>query len=81
MRLVDLTLGFWRKWQVDELAKSKLEKAKRLGQQASWDWAEIKMGTLRFDRPEAEVAALRLLTPSHLLSFFEVRLPAGLSPL
>eukprot|EP00884_Botryococcus_braunii_P023676 jgi/Botrbrau1/9993/Bobra.0012s0082.1 len=56
---------------VEELAKSKLEKPKRLGQQAARDWSEIKLGTLRFDRPEAEVAALRQLTRADLLSFLE----------
>ncbi len=58
--------------QVEELAKSKLEKPKRLRQAAARDWGEIALGTLRFDRPEAEVAALRTLTHADLVAFLDV---------
>lgn len=66
--------------QVEELAKSKLEKPKRLGQVAARDWSEISLGLLRFDRHEADVAALRKLTPADLLAFFEVRCGTGSAP-
>ena len=54
---------------VEELAKAKLERPKRLGELASRWWAEVHRGSLRFDRPEAEVAALRALAPADLAAF------------
>ena len=58
---------------VAELAASKLEKPKRLREAAARDWSEIEGRTLRFDRPEAEVAALRALTLPELATFYEAR--------
>eukprot|EP00887_Chlorella_sp_A99_P007901 scaffold12.g7901.t1 len=55
---------------VEELCKAKLEKPKRLKEAAARDWREIDDGTLRFDRVDAEVAALRALTRADLTSFF-----------
>jgi hypothetical protein len=54
---------------VEELAKAKLEKPKRLGELAQRWWAEIYRGTLRFDRRETEVAVLRSLTREDLAAF------------
>ena len=62
--------------QVEELAKAKLEKPKRLKEQAAKEWREIDDGTLVFRRPEAEVASLRQLTKADLAAFFVVSLAA-----
>ena len=60
--------------QADELAKSKLEKVKRLQQQAHRDWQEIKHGSLKFQRCQQEAAAIRSLHKSDLVAFFKVNL-------
>ncbi len=62
-------------YQVEELAKAKLEKPKRLRELAARDWREIDDGTLIFDRPAAEVAALRTLSKADVLQFFQVGAP------
>ncbi|GLI63485.1 hypothetical protein VaNZ11_006466 [Volvox africanus] len=54
---------------VEELAKSKLETPKKLGDLANRWWSEVHKGHYCFDRQEAEVAQLRSLTPGELLSF------------
>ncbi|GIL66232.1 hypothetical protein Vafri_19765 [Volvox africanus] len=54
---------------VEELAKSKLETPKKLGDLANRWWSEVHKGYYCFDRQEAEVAQLRSLTPGELLSF------------
>lgn len=59
--------------QVEELAKAKLEKPKRLGEMAAKEWREIEDSTLMFDRQEREVAALRQLEKADLEAFFQVR--------
>ena len=58
--------------QAEELAKSKLEKPKRLQQQASREWQEIKHGSLKFQRRQQEADALRTLTKPELVAFFQV---------
>ena len=58
--------------QAEELAKSKLEKPKRLQQQAHRDWQEIKHGSLKFQRRQQEAAAIRSLHKSDLVAFFKV---------
>ena len=58
--------------QAEELAKSKLEKPKRLQQQAHRDWQEIKRGSHKFQRRQQEAAAVRALQKSDLLAFFQV---------
>ena len=60
-------------WQAEELAKSKLEKPKRLQQQAHREWQEIKHGSLKFQRRQQEAATLRQLTKPELVSFFKVQ--------
>lgn len=57
---------------MEELAKAKLEKPKRLRELAAREWREIDDGTLVFGRPAAEVAALRQLSKSDVLHFFQV---------
>jgi insulysin len=47
---------------VEELAKAKLEKPKRLSAEAARIWREISIGTRVFDRPQREVEVLRQLT-------------------
>jgi len=54
------------------LAKSKLEKPKRLQQQAHREWQEIKHGSLKFQRRQQEADAIRSLQKSDLLAFFKV---------
>ena len=60
---------------MEELAKAKLEKPKRLRELAAREWREIDDGTLVFGRPAAEVAALRTLTKPDVLQFFQVAPP------
>lgn len=59
-------------FQVEELAKAKLEKPKRLGELAAKEWREIDDGTKIYDRPDQEAAALRKLEKDELLTFFKV---------
>lgn len=54
--------------QVEELAKAKLEKPKRLSMEASRYWREIIAGTCVFDRPQREVEVLATLEPQDLRS-------------
>jgi len=63
--------------QAEELAKSKLEKVKRLQQQAHRDWQEIKHGSLKFQRRQQEADAIRSLHKSDLVAFFKVQRSAG----
>jgi hypothetical protein len=58
--------------QVEELAKAKLERPKRLRQLAAREWREIDDGTRVFERPAAEVAALWQLSKADLQRFFQV---------
>ena len=58
--------------KVEELAKAKLERPKRLRQLAAREWREIDDGTLVWERPAAEVAALRTLSKADLLAFYHV---------
>jgi len=57
--------------QIEELAKMKLERPKRLREVASRDWREIDDGVERFDRQEEEVAELKKLTHEELMEFFD----------
>ena len=58
--------------QVEELAKAKLEKSKRLGELAAKEWREIDDGTNSFGRPEQEAAVLHTLERNELVTFFQV---------
>ena len=66
--------------QAEELAKSKLEKPKRLQQQAHREWQEIKHGSLKFQRRQQEAHALRQLTKPQLVTFFQVLFWPGRLP-
>ncbi|CAN1125048.1 Insulin-degrading enzyme-like 1, peroxisomal [Linum perenne] len=55
---------------VNALIDMKLEKLKNLREESSYYWREISDGTLKFDRKECEVAALRQLTQEELIEFF-----------
>ena len=57
--------------QVQELAKAKLERPKRLREIASKDWREVDDGTLRFKRQEEEVAVLKDLSQAEVLEFLD----------
>ncbi|KAL9411813.1 hypothetical protein AB3S75_045418 [Citrus x aurantiifolia] len=62
---------------VNALIDMKLEKHKNLKEESGFYWREISDGTLKFDRREAEVAALRLLTQQELIDFFNENIKAG----
>ncbi|XP_068647426.1 insulin-degrading enzyme-like 1, peroxisomal [Aristolochia californica] len=58
------------KSNVNTLIDMKLEKQKNLREESSFFCREIYDGTLKFDRRESEVAALRDLTLQELIDFF-----------
>ncbi|KAK9789047.1 hypothetical protein WJX73_010500 [Symbiochloris irregularis] len=57
--------------QVEQLVQKKAEAPKYLRQQAEREWREIHDGTLRFDRVDQDIAALRKLTQADLLAFYQ----------
>ncbi|KAL0724770.1 hypothetical protein Bca4012_039369 [Brassica carinata] len=59
------------KSNVTALTDMKLEKHKNLSEESRFYWGEIKNGTLKFNRIEAEVAALRELKKEELIEFFD----------
>ncbi|XWS56279.1 hypothetical protein CRYUN_Cryun09bG0072300 [Craigia yunnanensis] len=65
------------KSNVNALIDVKLEKHKNLSEESIFYWREIIGGTLKFDRREAEVAALRQLTQQELIEFFNENLKVG----
>ncbi|GLT40749.1 hypothetical protein SLA2020_148610 [Shorea laevis] len=65
------------KSNVNALIDMKLEKYKNLWEESSFYWGEIADGTLKFDRIEAEVAALRQLTQPELIDFFNAYIKVG----
>ncbi|KAK3127443.1 hypothetical protein QOZ80_7AG0573360 [Eleusine coracana subsp. coracana] len=58
------------KSNVNALIDMKLEKYKNIREESAFFWGEISEGTLKFDRKEAEVAALRELKKEELIEFF-----------
>ncbi|ONK75239.1 uncharacterized protein A4U43_C03F14810 [Asparagus officinalis] len=58
------------KSNVNALIDMKLEKHKNLRDEAAFYWGEISDGTLKFDRRDSEVAALRDLKKEELVDFF-----------
>ncbi|KAJ0245875.1 Insulin-degrading enzyme-like 2 [Hirschfeldia incana] len=56
---------------VTALIDMKLEKHKNLNEESSFYWREIKNGTLKFNRKDEEVAALRELKKEELIDFFD----------
>ncbi|XP_048142038.1 insulin-degrading enzyme-like 1, peroxisomal isoform X1 [Rhodamnia argentea] len=65
------------KSNVNALIDMKLEKHKNLREECAFYWREISDGTLKFDRRETEVAALRQLTQEELLDFFNEYVKIG----
>ncbi|KAL6856029.1 hypothetical protein ACP4OV_018831 [Aristida adscensionis] len=59
------------KSNVNALVDMKLEKYKNIREESAFFWGEISEGTLKFDRKEAEVAALRELKKEELIEFFD----------
>ncbi|XP_021283487.1 insulin-degrading enzyme-like 1, peroxisomal [Herrania umbratica] len=65
------------KSNINALIDMKLEKHKNLREESQFYWREISDGTLKFDRREAEVAALRQLTHQELIDFFNENIKVG----
>ncbi|KAK6244176.1 hypothetical protein QUC31_010585 [Theobroma cacao] len=65
------------KSNINALIDMKLEKHKNLREESRFYWREISDGTLKFDRREAEVAALRQLTQQELIDFFNENIKVG----
>ncbi|THF95861.1 hypothetical protein TEA_024512 [Camellia sinensis var. sinensis] len=65
------------KSNVNALIDMKLEKHKNLREESSFYWREISDGTLKFDRRECEVAALKQLTQKELIDFFNEYIKVG----
>lgn len=65
------------KSNVNALIDMKLEKHKNLREESGFYWKEISDGTLKFDRRECEVAALKQLTQKELIDFFDEYIKVG----
>lgn len=65
------------KSRVNALIDMKLEKYKNLWEESGFYWHEISSGTLKFDRKECEVAALKQLTHQELIDFFNEYIKVG----
>nr|GLL36596.1 insulin-degrading enzyme-like 1, peroxisomal [Ipomoea trifida] len=65
------------KSNVTALIDMKLEKHKNLREESRFYWREIFDGTLKFDRREHEVEALKKLTKKDLIEFFDEHIKAG----
>ncbi|CAF2059202.1 unnamed protein product [Brassica oleracea var. botrytis] len=59
------------KSNVTALTDMKLEKHKNLSEESRFYWGEIRNGTLKFNRIEAEVAALREIKREELIDYFD----------
>ncbi|KAI3984394.1 hypothetical protein MKX01_011348 [Papaver californicum] len=62
---------------VNALIDMKLEKHKNLSEETSFYWREIFDGTLKFDRREIEIAALKNLRQQELIDFFDEYIKVG----
>uniref|UniRef100_A0A1J3GFR1 Zinc-metallopeptidase, peroxisomal n=1 Tax=Noccaea caerulescens TaxID=107243 RepID=A0A1J3GFR1_NOCCA len=62
---------------VTALIDMKLEKHKNLKEESRFYWREIQSGTLKFNRKEAEVAALEQLQKQELIDFFDEYIKVG----
>ncbi|KAG8371949.1 hypothetical protein BUALT_Bualt12G0015900 [Buddleja alternifolia] len=62
---------------VNALIEMKLEKHKNLREESGFYWREISDGTLKFDRRECEVEALKQLTQKELIDFFNEYIKVG----
>ncbi|TKY62616.1 Zinc-metallopeptidase [Spatholobus suberectus] len=75
-KLHEMTIDEFKS-NVNALIDMKLEKHKNLREESAFFWREIKDGTLRFDRRDYEVEALRQLTPQELIDFFNEYVKVG----
>ncbi|KAJ4971577.1 hypothetical protein NE237_004676 [Protea cynaroides] len=62
---------------VNALINMKLEKHKNLQEESAFYWQEIIDGTLKFDRRESEIAALKQLTKQDLIDLFDDYIKVG----
>ncbi|WCJ33462.1 Insulin-degrading enzyme-like 2 [Euphorbia peplus] len=62
---------------VNALIDVKLEKHKNLREESGFYWREIYDGTLKFDRRECEVAAVRQLEQKEFIDFFNEHIKVG----
>ncbi|KAK6149150.1 hypothetical protein DH2020_016675 [Rehmannia glutinosa] len=62
---------------VNALIEMKLEKHKNLREESGFYWREISDGTLKFDRREREVEALKQLSQKELIDFFNEYIKFG----
>ncbi|KAL5986542.1 Insulin-degrading enzyme-like 1, peroxisomal [Asimina triloba] len=65
------------KSNVNALIDMKLEKHKNLREESAFFWREIVDGTLKFERRECEVGALRELKKQELIDFFNEHINLG----
>ncbi|GFP92228.1 zinc-metallopeptidase peroxisomal [Phtheirospermum japonicum] len=65
------------KSNVNALIEMKLEKHKNLREESGFYWREISDGTLKFDRREREVEALKQLSQKELIDFFNEHIKFG----
>ncbi|KAF3442698.1 hypothetical protein FNV43_RR16615 [Rhamnella rubrinervis] len=65
------------KSNVNALIDVKLEKFQNLREECSFYWREIGEGTLKFNRKQSEVAALRQLRKQDLIDFFNQHIKVG----
>ncbi|KAL4198409.1 hypothetical protein AMTRI_Chr03g140060 [Amborella trichopoda] len=61
----------------NSLIDMKLEKHKNLSEESEFFWIEIERGTLKFDRVEHEVGAIRELTQEDMIDFFDIYIKVG----
>ncbi|KAI4967708.1 hypothetical protein ZWY2020_016983 [Hordeum vulgare] len=65
------------KSNVNAVIDMKREKYKNIREESAFFWGEISQGTLKFDRKEAEVAALGELKKEELIEFFDNYVKVG----
>ncbi|XP_061340328.1 insulin-degrading enzyme-like 1, peroxisomal [Gastrolobium bilobum] len=75
-KLHEMTIDEFKS-NVNALIDMKLEKHKNLREESAFFWREINDGTLRFDRRDFEVEALRQLTLQELIDFFNEYVKVG----
>ncbi|QCD97433.1 insulin-degrading enzyme-like 1, peroxisomal [Vigna unguiculata] len=75
-KIYEMTIDEFKS-NVNALIDVKLEKHKNLREESSFFWREINDGTLRFDRRDHEVEALRQLTRQELIDFFNEYVKVG----
>ncbi|KAK9290743.1 hypothetical protein L1049_008919 [Liquidambar formosana] len=63
--------------KVNALIDKKLAKHQNLWEESEFYWKEISNGTLKFDRRESEVEALRQLTQQEFIDFFTEYIKVG----